>query len=335
MDQQMYVATAHGLMIAERAGDAWQTASRGLDGRNVTSVAAQNGTILAGTTNGIFRSDDGGQSWTEGDGAPDVYARFLAFHPSVAGLAFAGAEPAGIFVSHDAGRSWRECPEVARLRDEHGWFLPYSPGAGCVRSFAFHGTRAYAAVEIGGVLRSTDRGETWQLVEGSSGNPDFRVPVPRTSICPDVHYVVVHEDTADVVFAATMRGLYRSTDAGRSWLHLYGDCYIRGLWIDPADHDHLIAGPADDVSVNGQIEKTRDGGWSWQTAATGLPTPWRRACVERFAQVGAELMGVVSDGRLVAAQLASLHWQRILADVPDINAVAGMARVRKHEPQQT
>ena len=88
----------------------------------------------------------------------------------------AGTEPAGIFVSRDGAANWRECPEVGQLRDAHHWFLPYSPAAGCVRGFAFHGQRAYAAVEVGGVLRSDDEAQTWQLAAGSDGNPDLAGP---------------------------------------------------------------------------------------------------------------------------------------------------------------
>jgi hypothetical protein len=73
-------------------------------------------------------------------------------------LEFAGIEPAAIFVSGDGGQSWQEQPG-GRLRKEHGWYLPYSPEAGCVWSSAFHGSRIYAAVEQGGLLRS-DLGRT-------------------------------------------------------------------------------------------------------------------------------------------------------------------------------
>jgi hypothetical protein len=245
----------------------------------------------------------------------------LAYHPTAAGLAVAGTEPAGIVVTLDGGATWRGCPEVEHLRDHHGWFLPYSPGAGCVRSFAFHGARVYAAVEVGGVLRSDDLGANWHLVDGSTGNPDFNTPVARTFLHPDVHEVAVLSASEDVVFAATMQGLYRSLDGGKKWLHLYADCYIRSLWIDPDDHQHLIIGPADDVAINGQIEESGDAGWSWHALSAGLPVPWRRAVVERLTQVGSELYAVVSNGQLFAAPIATLQWRRVLAGLPDIAAV--------------
>ena len=323
MDDLLFIASSEGLVVGERQDGDWREVRRGLAGQYVTCVSAGGGILLAGTNDGIRRSEDAGQSWQEADQGLGIrHVRWLAHHPTVDGLAFAGSEPAGIFVTRDGGATWRGCPEVERLRDQHHWFLPYSPGAGCVRSFACHGARIYAAVEVGGVLRSDDYGATWRLVEGSTGDPDFHKPVPRTFIHPDVHEIAVVPNTAGALFAATQQGLYRSIDGGKKWLHVYADCYIRALWIDPVDPQHLIAGPADDVSVNGQIEESRDEGWSWTVATAGLPGPWRRAVVERLTPIGDELFAVISNGQLFAAPLEMLEWRRVLADLPEITGVA-------------
>src|SRR6266581_4561827 len=147
MDTTLIVATGHGIFTYERNGNDWRARARGLDGQNVTSAIAREGVILAGTTNGVFRSDDSGEKWHAGSsGLHTRHVRWMAFHPDLSDYEFVGTEPAAIFVSHNGGGSWRECPEVAQLRDAHGWMLPYSPEAGCVRGFTFHGTRAYAAV---------------------------------------------------------------------------------------------------------------------------------------------------------------------------------------------
>jgi photosystem II stability/assembly factor-like uncharacterized protein len=248
----------------------------------------------------------------------------MAYHPEVAKLAFAGTEPASIFISRDSGNSWNECPEVASLRDEHGWFLPYSPEAGCVRGYAFHGERGYAAVEVGGVLRSDDNGASWQLAEGSDGKPSFGRP-PEPYIHPDVHSLHVHPSSPDLVDAATGGGFYRSSDGGKTWQLLY-DCYCRSVWTDPADPAHLILGPADGVSSNGRIEETRDGGLTWSMASTGLDVPWRRHMVERFTQIDSALFAVLSNGELFWTHLSDLKWERILQDVKKVNAVTAIPK---------
>jgi hypothetical protein len=79
----------------------------------------------------------------------------MVIHPNELQRAFVGSEPAGIFVSNDGGKSWRSCPEVEQLRNKYGWSLPYSPQAGCVRGFAFHGHRGDAAVAVGCVFLQT------------------------------------------------------------------------------------------------------------------------------------------------------------------------------------
>jgi hypothetical protein len=254
------------------------------------------------------------------------HIRWLAHHPSVDGLAFAGTEPAGIFVTRDGGATWRGCPEVERLRDQHGWFLPYSPGAGCVRLFACQGERIYAAVEVGGLLRSDDFGATWRLVEGSTGEPDHNAAAPRIFLHPDVHEVALLPGSADLLYAATKHGLFRSVDGGRKWLHIYADCYTRALWIDSSNSQRLVAGPADDISINGQIEESLDEGWSWHAAMIGLPRPWRRSVVERLTQAGAELFAVVANGHLFAAPLAMLEWRRVLPNLPGVNGVAAFVQ---------
>jgi photosystem II stability/assembly factor-like uncharacterized protein len=316
----LILATEQGIVICERDGDNWRETTRGLKDQDVTSVIAHEGVILAGTTDGIHRSDDFGKTWVESSsGLSTRHVRWLAYHPDRSDLEFAGTEPANIFVSHNGGESWRGCPEVTELRDKHKWFLPYSPEAGCVRGFALHGPRVYAAVEVGGVLRSDDQGETWRLAEGSDGNPSLQGP-PEPLVYPDIHSLVVHPSSPDLVYAPTGGGFYRSNDGGKTWQFCY-DCYCRAVWVDPLDSNHLILGPADNVDSNGRIEESRDGGKSWAPASNGLKVPWRRGMVERFVQVDDELFAVLSNGQLLKAFLAVLEWTRVLPNIIGINAI--------------
>ena len=316
----LLLATEKGLVICERETEGWREIRRGLTDQNVTSVIGREGVILAGTLKGIFRSDDACRTWREASkGLTQPHVRWLAFHPDISDLEFAGTEPAGIFISHDGAESWRACPEVSQLRDLHKWSLPYSPEAGCVRGFTFNRSRAYAAVEVGGALRSEDGGETWRLAEGSDGNPDLEGP-PEPFIYPDVHSIFVHPFLPDLVFAPTGGGFYRSTDGGKTWKCLY-DCYCRAVWVDVSDSQHLILGPADGVDRNGRIESTRDGGQTWISASSGLKVPWKRGMVERFTQIGNDLLAVLSDGQVIEAPLRTLEWRYSLPEVSGVNAV--------------
>ena len=317
---KLLLATEKGLVICERDGDDWHETTRGLTDHQVTSVTAREGVILAGTKKGVFRSDDEGQTWEEAsNGLTTRHVRWMAHHPDVSDLTFAGTEPANIFISHDFGDSWRACPEVGELRDKHKWFLPYSPEAGCIRGFAFHGSHIYAAAEVGGALVSDDNGETWSLAKGSDGKPSFGSP-PELFIHPDVHSIEVHPSSPDLVYAPTGGGFYRSHDGGKIWKILY-ECYCRAVWVDPNDSEHLILSPADGVDRNGRIEESKDGGESWSMASNGLQVPWRRGMVERFLQVEDELFAVLSNGQLLIVSLSAMEWKHSLADVPRVNAI--------------
>lgn len=317
MGEMMILATSQGVVICERKPGEWSITGGGLLEKKVTSVTVQHGVILVGTDEGIYRSDDVGESWTEASkGLSFRHVRWLAYHPDIADLTFAGTEPASIFISGDGGKRWRECSEVGELRQRFGWFLPYSPEAGCVRGFAIHGARVYAAVEVGGVLVSDNTGESWGLARGSRGDTDLFVPDPY--IHPDVHSIEVHPDTADLVYAPTGGGFYRSMDGGATWRALYR-CYCRAVWINPRDADHIILGPADGVDRNGRIEESQDGGRTWTPAASGLGVSWQNTMVERFYQVGDDLMAILSNGDLLVASLASLTWKRFLPEAGRIN----------------
>ena len=309
--------------MAERAGAGWREAARTLAGQHLTSVIAREGVILVGSRAGVQRSDDLGRTWQPAStGLTQPYVRWLAYHPEISDFEVAGTEPAGLFVSRDGAATWRSCPEVEALREAHGWFLPYSPGAGCVRGFAFHGARIYAAVEVGGVLRSDDHGQTWRLADGSDGNPDLSGP-PEPFIYPDIHSLVTHPSTPDLVLAATGGGFYRSDNGGATWALLHED-YVRAVWVDPADADHMLIGPAEEIGARGTIVVSRDGGRSLAPAAAGLSGPWPDDMVERFVPAGGDLLALTAEGQVWVSPLAATgeawRWQALLPDSGHVTA---------------
>lgn len=319
-DFLLYLGTNHGVVTARRDQGIWHEVDRSLATHDVTCIAAHQSQVLAGTRRGILHSDDQGHTWRLANHGLDIeHIRWLAYHPAYPSWAYAGTEPAAIFVTRDGSRTWETRPEVIDLRDTNDWFLPYSPEAGCVRGFAFHGERAYAAVEQGGLLRSDDRGEQWRLVDAATGDP--KAEIPDWYIHPDVHSVAVHPSSPDLIVAPTGGGLYRSEDGGRIWTGLYR-CYCRAAWTDPKDPEHMILGPADGVSRRGRIEETVDGGESWRPASAGLDVPWPQHMVERFTQIGDRLLAVLSNGELLETALHIISWQHILPQVGGIHAAA-------------
>jgi photosystem II stability/assembly factor-like uncharacterized protein len=322
----LYLATAAGLFIVSLTDGKLDTVGRSLKERSLTSVAVSGGTILAGTTEGILRSTDNGRTWHKSNKNLSIsHVRWIAAFKGASKAFVIGTEPAGIFATYDAADTWQTSPEVGKLRDKYGWSLPYSPNAGCVRGFAVaesgpRSGRIYAAVEVGGVLFSDDRGRSWRLVEGSDGNPDINRKF-GPMIHPDVHSITVHPTSSDLLTAATGGGLFRSSDGGRNWKNIYR-CYIRAVWVDPGDPQHIIAGPADGVSRNGRIEASFDGGGTWQPASEGMAVPWPGHMVERFFRAGQNLIAILSNGELWLKPLEGSRWQHVLPHLDSIKAGA-------------
>lgn len=323
----LYIATSIGLYIVSHSNGSWDVVQHTLQDQSLTSVAASNDYIIVGTSEGLLRSIDGGNSWQRvGEKSHSVHIRWLMFSETQTQIVFAGTEPAGILTSHDSGLNWVKSIEVENLRDAKGWFLPYSPKAGCVRGFAIAGSdkgkevdHIYAAVEVGGVLVSLNGGKNWQLVQGSDGSPDFSRHL-GTLIHPDVHSLTVHPKSPEIITASTGGGLFRSVDSGKTWQSIY-DCYIRAAWVDPNDPMHIIAGPADGVSLNGRIEKTNDGGKNWHPSAEAMKVPWDRHMVERFFQKGRNLFAILSNGEIWIKQPNQERWSHVLADIGHVKAM--------------
>jgi photosystem II stability/assembly factor-like uncharacterized protein len=320
MNPQLMIGLDQGIYALGRGAQSWEKIHGSLIDHQFTAVAHQDGAVLAGTKDGLYLSFNSGKSWREAnDGLTHRHIRSVSYHPEDPDLAFAGTEPAAIFVSRDKGETWQECPEVARLREKYQWSLPYSPNAGCVRGFAFQDSRGYAAVEVGGLLRSNDHGRTWHLLE--LREDERRVASPSPWIHIDVHSVLVHPSSSDHIFAPTGGGLYTSTSGGRSWSKLHDD-YCRAVWVDPERSSHIILGTALGPDLNGQIEESIDGGQTWVKRMDGMEPVWPNFMVEEIVQLEDQLFAVLSNGGLIAASIGSLEWHSILPHTQGVRAVS-------------
>ncbi len=309
----MIAAMEYGLKLFSRKGDFWEEQAHALTGLSLTALAMHGDMGLAGTKEGVYLTRDGGKNWVrDNEGIETPHVRWAAIHPQDPRYLFVGTEPANIYTRQKNQKDWIRAPEVARLRDENDWYMPYSPNPGCVRGFAFHDHRVYAAVEVGGLLTSSDYGASWQLAPGSTGKP-HQEPA-KGQIDPDVHSVATHTVSENLIYAATGGGFYRSFDGGASWDLLY-QCYCRAVWVDPVDSRHLILGPADGVGRGGRIEESTNAGESWSLAMGHLVEKWPEAMVNRFLAAGDELYAVLSDGRLLVTSVETLSWQHLLPGI--------------------
>ena len=118
--------------------------------------------VFAGTADGVYRSTDRGQNFRRAD-FPDRGVQVWSFLHDDADpkRMLAGGSPVSIYRSKDGGASWKRMPDPQLPIHAK---MPFS----CrVMRFAPHARcrgEIFAALEVSGVMRSTDGGESWKLV---------------------------------------------------------------------------------------------------------------------------------------------------------------------------
>jgi hypothetical protein len=113
-----------------------------------------------------------------------------------------------------------------------------------------------------GILKSTDGGGTWSKSLDWSYNQKHGVWAVR-----------VDPLDADVVWAATTDGIYKSVDAGASWVQKLNVVMGTDLVIHPTSTDTVLAACGNLSSANRGIYRSTDGGDNWnQTTGGGIPS---------------------------------------------------------------
>jgi len=320
MKNKLFLGTGSGLRIFERIQDYWEERDHALTGLEITAIDMFGDIGIVGTTEGVYISRDGGENWLlDSKGVDTPHVRWARIHPHDPRYAFVGTEPANIFSKMLDDEEWRKSERVSQLRDQNKWYMPYSSNPGCLRGFTFHKQYIYAAVEVGGLLYSNDYGATWDLVQGSTGKP-HQEPLAG-QIHPDVHSVQTHPSSPEYVLAPTGGGFYISKDGGLTWEQKY-DCYCRAVWVDPANALHIVLGPADGVSRGGRIERSTDGGETWYPVMENLEEKWQDVMVERFISADEAIHAVLSNGKVLTAEIGDFSWQYLMPAVPEVRMLA-------------
>ena len=270
---------------------------------------------------GVMVSEDNGYIW-EHVPSPitDSEIWSIEVDPVDPDRIYVGARP-GAFRSTDRGETWErmdtglgdECPiGVPRITN-----LVVDPR---------DHTTVWCGVEVDGIYKSTDGGDTWSHLADIGPSPFHG----------DIHGLAVRpygsNGSADLL-AGTPYGLGTSSDEGQSWdWHEFGGfdkgsgneyAYCRGVFVMPDDPDTVMVGVGDYIpGMVGAIEISRDGGASWTRA--DLPTEPNSTMY--WMATHAECPGVVVAasvfGQVYVSEDTGEQWRQLPREFGEIRAVS-------------
>ncbi len=299
----------------------WQHLTQGLPAEChvpcITVDPHDSSRIYAGTQEGPYLSTDSGNSWSRLNFPhTDRQVWAIAVHPQNPRKLYVGTSPLGVFISEDAGGSFHaargaELPEVADMRGFRNR----------VMRFAFNPARPeemYAALEVRGVIRSADAGESWTDCSAHlialAEQEHLKSAIITTHTAEgmlDVHALAISPAEPEVPLLALRMGLFRSEDHGAHWTDLEMRkrtpiFYGRDVRVSPHDARTLYATMSTSaIGATGQVWRSTDLGRNWarfdtptkaaSTMMAAVPSPSDRRVVYAAARKG-QVFGTQDEG---------------------------------------
>jgi photosystem II stability/assembly factor-like uncharacterized protein len=231
--------------------------------------------IYAGTQYGPYRSMDSGERWQRLDFPDgDMVVWSIIFHPQNPQILYLGTAPSAIYRSDNGGDSWQRLSII-----EPAGMVEMGFPCRIIRLAAdpSNPDEIYAGLEVGGVIRSLDGGETWDDCTRDLLNlaqqqhlKSQLISNTDTEGMMDSHALSLSAARPGTVFLATRMGLFCSPDRGESWqdMEIWRSSplsYARDIQVAPHDPNTLYTAlsPAA-LSKNGSLYRSQDLGQTWQ-----------------------------------------------------------------------
>ena len=276
------------LWVASASGGLWRSVNRGHTWVNVFEGQAVNtlgdvamapsnpNVVYAGTGgqnnrqstswgNGVYRSDDGGDTWEHLGLAETRHIAEVQVHPrnsdvvyvAASGNLWKSSEERGVYRSFDGGRSWRNVLSVDEDTGAIDLVMNYQDPDVIYAAMYQRRRRAWGFNGGGpgsGIYRTTDGGDTWtELTNGIPGGDKGRIGLAISRSNPSVlNALIEHPEES---------GTYRSTDGGDTWEKVSDrnirPMYYSHIYIDPSDENVVY-------TVATSSYRSRDGGRTWE-----------------------------------------------------------------------
>ncbi|HEX2684748.1 MAG TPA: hypothetical protein VHL77_12475, partial [Ferruginibacter sp.] len=192
-------------------------------------------------------------------------------------ILYAAFATGGLWKTEDAGKTWK--PLTDQLGTQSIGNIAIAQSNSNIIYMGTGEANIFRASLPGiGMFKSVDAGKTWQHIGLENTSTIARVVVHPTN--PDIVYVAAGGNEWSY---NNERGVYQTTDGGKTWKRILGNDDKTGcidLRMDPSDPNTIYASMwnrirkrwSDPVPEDGDhIYKTTDGGKTWKALTNGLP----------------------------------------------------------------
>lgn len=330
MDSVLYIGTEQGVVTARSDGQGpWEIVCRGLTDWEVPELAISPNDankVFAGTRgDGVWLSEDGGKSWTKpsyGKRGPGK-VRCVTIDPHDPRRIYAGCEPIDVFVSEDEAKTWTRLDAIWDIPYVETVRYPVATVEPHVRDIAVDPSNPdiiYAALQVGYIVKSTDRGKSWTLLDGNLDRDVHTIVIDPT----DPRRLMITTGGHDArKGTAPGRALYISEDGGESWTPAatnFTKEYSVPLTLDPTDPKRIYSAIANgqpgqwrqrESGAESSLIRSDDGGKTWVALEGGIATkPFPEAIVVDGLNPGRVYVGC-RNGDFYSSDDGGDSWREI------------------------
>jgi hypothetical protein len=316
--EDVLVGTARGVVRIARRDGRWQAVETTLADKHIGAILIEptSGLIFAGAykDGSLHVSRDGGHTWEAADNGlteSDIYSLEAARIGGKLRL-FCGSEPAKLFTSDDLGATWTERPGLRGVGTVEKWYFPGPPHIAHAKHISFDprdDKTVYVSIEVGGLLRSRDGGETFEDIPG---------------MFEDVHRLLINPAEPNKWYVSGGMGLWLSDDGGATWENTTDAEHEIGAYPDqlvyhPRNPRLMFVASAKDTPgawrethfAGARIARSRDAGRTWEILTKGLPDRMQgnveAMCLEAAGD-NCSLFAATTSGEVFVSEDAGETW---------------------------